>query len=51
MKAKLSEYQKAANEKVTSGNKIANGDTLILTEADFKIQDDISKESKLFNRL
>lgn len=43
LKAKLSEYQKAANEKVTSGNKIASSDTLILTEANFKIQDVISK--------
>jgi len=43
LKAKLSEYQKAANEKVTSGNKLSSSDTLILTEANFKIQDDISK--------
>lgn len=43
LKSKLTEYQKAANEKVTSGNKLANSDSLILTEANFKIQDDISK--------
>lgn len=43
LKAKLSEYQKSANEKVTSGNKLSSSDTLILTEANFKIQDDISK--------
>lgn len=43
LKLKFTEYQKAANEKVTSGNNLPNMDTLILTEADFKIQDDISK--------
>jgi len=43
LKSKLSEYQKAANEKVTSGNKLSSSDTLTLTEANFKIQDDISK--------
>ncbi len=43
LKLKLSEYQKAANEGVTSGNKLSSSDTLILTEVNFKIQGDISK--------
>lgn len=42
-KNKLTEYQKAANEKVTSGNKLPINDTLILTENDFKIEEQISK--------
>lgn len=42
-KNKLNEYQKAANEKVTSGNKLPTNDTLILTENDFKIEEQISK--------
>lgn len=42
-KNKLIEYQKAANEKVTSGNKLPTNDTLILTENDFKIEEQISK--------
>lgn len=39
---KLTEYQKSANEKVTSGNKLPANNTLILTEDDFKIQEQIS---------
>ncbi|NCB69258.1 MAG: hypothetical protein EOM47_10490 [Bacteroidia bacterium] len=39
---KLTEYQKSANEKVTSGNKLPASITLILTEDDFKIQEQIS---------
>ncbi len=42
LNTKLIEYQKAANEKVTSGNKLLANNTLILTEDDFKIQDQIS---------
>lgn len=38
---KLAEYQKAANEKVTSGNKLPVNDVLILCEDDFKIQEHI----------
>jgi energy-coupling factor transporter ATP-binding protein EcfA2 len=43
LKNKLTEYQKGANEKVTSGNKLPTNDTLILTENDFKIEEQISK--------
>lgn len=43
LKNKLTEYQKAANEKVTSGNKLPTNDTLILIENDFKIEEEISK--------
>jgi recombinational DNA repair ATPase RecF len=39
---KLTEYQKSANEKVTSGNTLPASITLILTEDDFKIQEQIS---------
>jgi len=39
---KLTEYQKTANEKVTSGNKLPTNDTLLLTEDDFKIQEQIN---------
>ena len=39
---KLSEYQKTANEKVTSENKLPANDTLLLTEDDFKIQEQIT---------
>lgn len=39
---KLTEYQKTANEKVTSGNKLPINDTLLLTEDDFKIQEQIN---------
>jgi len=39
---KLTEYQNSANEKVTSGNKLPASKTLILTEDDFKIQEQIS---------
>src|SRR5690606_28287303 len=46
LNTKLTEYQKAANEKVTSGNKIPANNTLILTEDDFKIQDQISVRFK-----
>jgi hypothetical protein len=42
LNTKLTEYQKAANEKVTSGNKLPANNILILTEDDFKIQDQIS---------
>lgn len=40
---KLTKYQKAANEKVTSGNKLPLNDTLLLTEDDFKIQEQITE--------
>lgn len=40
---KLTKYQKAANEKVTSGNKLPPNDTLLLTEDDFKIQEQITE--------
>ncbi len=43
VKVKLTEYQKAANEKVTSGNKLPAKNILNLTEDDFKMQDHISK--------
>lgn len=43
LKNKLTEYQKVANEKVTSGNKLPTNDTLILTKSDFKIEEQISK--------
>lgn len=39
---KLTEYHKASNEKVTSGNKLPTNDTLLLTEDDFKIQEQIN---------
>jgi len=39
---KLTKYQKTANEKVTSGNKLPTNDTLLLTEDDFKIQEQIN---------
>lgn len=42
LKGKISEYQKAANEKVTSGNKLPTKESLILLEEDFKIQEEIS---------
>lgn len=42
LKNKLTEYQKSANEKVTSGNKLPACSTLILTETDFKIKEQIS---------
>lgn len=40
---KLTEYQKSANEKVTSGNKLPANKILILTEDDFKVQEQINK--------
>ena len=40
---KLIEYQKSANEKVTSGNKLPANSTLILAEDDFKIQEQIAE--------
>lgn len=40
---KLTEYQKSANEKVTSGNKLPANNMLILTEDDFKVQEQINK--------
>lgn len=43
LKNKLTEYQRAANEKVTSGNKLSTNDTLILTENDFIIEEQISR--------
>lgn len=39
---KLTEYQKSANEKVTSGNKLPANNLLILTEDDFKVQEQIN---------
>lgn len=42
LNTKLTEYQKSANEKVTSGNKLLANNILILTEDDFKIQEQIS---------
>ncbi|WP_291122659.1 AAA family ATPase [Empedobacter sp. UBA7620] len=42
LSTKLTEYQKTANEKVTSGNKLPTNDTLLLTEDDFKIQEQIN---------
>jgi len=42
LKSKLIEYQNAANEKVTSGNKLPANTSLALTEDDFKIQNHIS---------
>ena len=42
LSTKLSEYQKAANEKVTSGNKLPSNSFLLLTEDDFKIQEQIT---------
>lgn len=44
---KLTEYQKTANEKVTSGNKLPTNDTLLLTEDDFKIQEQINTRLKI----
>ncbi|WP_276131901.1 AAA family ATPase [Polluticoccus soli] len=46
LKIKLTEYQKAANEKVTSGNKLPANDILILIENDFQIQNDISERTE-----
>ena len=43
LKNKIAEYQKAADEKVTSGNKIPESSVLILNDDDFNIQDEISK--------
>ncbi len=43
LKNKISEYQKAANEKVTSGNKLPINDSLILSDKDFEIQNEISQ--------
>ena len=43
LNTKLLEYQKAAKEKVTSGNKLSSNNTLILTDNDFTIQEHISK--------
>lgn len=43
LRLKTKEYQNAANEKVTSGSKLSKAETLILTDADFEIQDTISK--------
>ncbi len=43
LKLKMTDYQIAANEKVTSGNKLSNAEMLILTEADFEIQNVIFK--------
>lgn len=42
LKEKLNDYQKASNEKVTSGNKLPANNTLTLTEDDFKIQEQIT---------
>ncbi|MCK9236003.1 MAG: hypothetical protein M0Q41_12390 [Bacteroidales bacterium] len=42
LSTKLTEYQKIANEKVTSGNKLPANITLLLTEDDFKIQEQIT---------
>ncbi|MDP3469602.1 MAG: hypothetical protein Q8S11_14780 [Daejeonella sp.] len=42
LKQRLINYQKAATEKVTSGNKLPYAETLILTEADFNIQGTIA---------
>lgn len=42
LNTKLTEYQKSANEKVTSGNKLPGNNILLLTEDDFKVQDQIS---------
>lgn len=39
---KLTEYQKSANEKVTSGNKLPATNSLVLKDEDFKIQEQIS---------
>ena len=41
LKIKICEYQKAAIEKVTSGNKLPTSNKLILLENDFKIQIEI----------
>ena len=41
LNTKLTEYQKSADEKVTSGNKLPANNILLLTEDDFKIQDQI----------
>jgi len=43
LKTKIYEYQKTANEKVTSGNKLPINSNLILSENDFLIQDYISQ--------
>ena len=43
---RLTDYQKAANEKVTSGNKLPANNTLILTDDDFKIQEQITTRLK-----
>jgi len=43
---KLIVYQKAANEKVTSGNKLPANKTLALTLDDFKVQGQISTKSE-----
>lgn len=43
LKIKISEYQKAAKEKVTSGNKLPTNNNLILSDKDFEIQNEISQ--------
>ncbi|MDR2145123.1 MAG: hypothetical protein LBE91_01510 [Tannerella sp.] len=43
LKAKIYAYQKAAEEKVTSGNKLPEKGSLILSESDFSILDDIAQ--------
>lgn len=47
LSTKLTEYQKTANEKVTSGNKLPTNDTLLLTEDDFKIQEQINSRFRV----
>ena len=42
LSTKLTEYQKSAKEKVTSGNTLPASITLILSEDDFKIQEQLS---------
>lgn len=46
LSSKLIEYQKTTNEKVTSGNKLPENIDLILTDEDFKIQEEISSRCK-----
>jgi len=42
LKVKISEYKKASDEKVTSGNKLPVNTELILSDDDFKVQEEIA---------
>lgn len=50
LKIKISKYQETANEKVTSGNKLPQNDSLIFSDNDFEIQNKISKRIENLNK-